>query len=194
MLKIISHEEKNYDRSLSSFNLGAEIQKIKIPIPLVELMKNDSFRKDICKSLDPKTVTFSVDTINLSNDKPTIVLGPMIEDRDDSCPPFYISLNVHEKTLHNCLLDFGAPHNLMSKLVMEGLGLEITRSYHDLFSFDSRKVKCLEFIKDLTITLSSTPMKTMIMDVVVADIPPKFGCLLSRSWMKRLRGTLQMDL
>jgi hypothetical protein len=32
------------------------------------------------------------------------------------------------------------------------------------------------------------------MDVVVADIPPKFGCLLSRYFMKRLGGTLQMDL
>jgi hypothetical protein len=37
-------------------------------------------------------------------------------------------------------------------------------------------------------------MKTMVMDIVVADIPPKFGCLLSISWMKRLGGTLQMDL
>ena len=32
------------------------------------------------------------------------------------------------------------------------------------------------------------------MATVVADIPPKFGLLLSRSWSKRLGGTLQMDL
>ena len=32
------------------------------------------------------------------------------------------------------------------------------------------------------------------MDIVVADIPRKFGLLLSRSWSKRLGGTLQMDL
>ena len=32
------------------------------------------------------------------------------------------------------------------------------------------------------------------MDVVVADIEPKFGMLLSRSWAKRVGGTLQMDL
>src|ERR1700722_20066023 len=37
-------------------------------------------------------------------------------------------------------------------------------------------------------------MKSMIMDIVVADVPPKFGMLLSRSWIKRLGGTLQMDL
>ena len=33
-----------------------------------------------------------------------------------------------------------------------------------------------------------------MMDIVVANIPPKFGLLLSRSWSKRLGGTLQMDL
>jgi len=32
------------------------------------------------------------------------------------------------------------------------------------------------------------------MDSVVDDVPPKFGMLLSRSWIKRLGGTLQMDL
>jgi hypothetical protein len=32
------------------------------------------------------------------------------------------------------------------------------------------------------------------MEIVVADFPPKFGMLLSRSWIKRLGGTLQMDL
>jgi ribonuclease HI len=34
----------------------------------------------------------------------------------------------------------------------------------------------------------------MVMDIVVADVPPKFGMLLSISWIKRLGGTLQMDL
>jgi ribonuclease HI len=37
-------------------------------------------------------------------------------------------------------------------------------------------------------------MKSILMDIVVADVPPKFGMLLSRSWIKRLGGTLQMDL
>jgi hypothetical protein len=37
-------------------------------------------------------------------------------------------------------------------------------------------------------------MKSVVMDIVVADVPPKFGMLLSRSWVKRLGGTLQMDL
>ena len=37
-------------------------------------------------------------------------------------------------------------------------------------------------------------MKSVVMDVVVADVPPKFGFLLSRYWIKILGGTLQIDL
>jgi hypothetical protein len=37
-------------------------------------------------------------------------------------------------------------------------------------------------------------MKSVFMDIVVADVPPKFGIVLLRSWIKLLGGTLQMDL
>lgn len=37
-------------------------------------------------------------------------------------------------------------------------------------------------------------MKSLVMDIMVVDIPPKFGMLLSRSWMKKLGGTLQKDM
>lgn len=122
----------------------------------------------------------SSDSVNLQYDKPAIVLSPMIEPADNNSPSFYVSLTIHDKILHNCLLDTGANHNLMPKAVMEELGLDITRPYHDLFSFDSRKVKCLGLIKDLATTLTQLPMKSMMMDIVVADVPPKFGMLLSR--------------
>jgi hypothetical protein len=105
----------------------------------------------------------------------------MVEDRDDSFPPFYTSLNIHDKILHNCLLDSGASHNLMPKEMMDELGLDITKPYHDLFSFDSRKVTCLGLIKDLVINLAQLPMRSMVMDVVVVDIPPKFDLLLSNN-------------
>jgi hypothetical protein len=82
----------------------------------------------------------------------------------------------------------------MPKTVMEELGLETTKSYHDLYSFDSRKVQCLGVIKDLVMNLLQFPMKSVVMDIVVADVPPKFGMPLSISWIKRLRGTLEMDL
>jgi hypothetical protein len=91
-------------------------------------------------------------------------------------------------------MDSRASHNLMPKSVMEELELEVTKAYHDLYSFDSRRAQCLGVIKDLVVTLFQLPMKSVVMDIMVDDVPPKFGMLLSRYWIKILGGTLQMDL
>lgn len=82
----------------------------------------------------------------------------------------------------------------MPKMIMEKLGLEVTRPYKDLFSFDSNKVKCMALIKDLALSLTQILSKSLVMDVVVADIAPKFGMLLSRSWSAKVKGMLQMDM
>ena len=82
----------------------------------------------------------------------------------------------------------------MPNTVMEALGLIVTKPYHDLYVFDSREVKCIWFIKDLVVNLTQIPMKSVLKDVVVAEISPKFGMLLSRSWEKRVGGNIQMDL
>jgi hypothetical protein len=55
-------------------------------------------------------------------------------------------------------------------------------------------VQFLGVIKDLVVSLFQLPMKSVVMDIVVVDVPSKFGMLLSRSWIKKLGGTLQMDL
>jgi hypothetical protein len=152
------------------------------------------FKKHLSELLQSEPSCHPIDSINLQDEKPAVILGPMVEDINDSSPPFYTSLNIHDKVLHNCFMDSRASHNLMPKTVMEELGLEVTRAYHDLYSFYSRKDQCLGVIKDLVVTLFQLPMKSVVMDIVVADVPPKFGMLLSRSWIKRLGGTLQMDL
>ena len=92
--------------------------------------------------------------------------------------------------VHNAMIDCGASHNLMPKGVVESLGLEVTKPYKHLYSFDSRKVKCLGLIKDMVVTLTKMPSKTVVMDVVVVEIPPKFGILLLRSWTSKLKGSL----
>jgi hypothetical protein len=156
----------------SSFNFEHEIQKIRIPMPLTKLIKHEKFKKCFSELLQSEASCLPTDSINLQDEKPAVILGPMVEDMNDSSPPFYTSLNIHDKVLHNCLMDSRASHNLMPKTVMEELGLEVTRAYHDLYSFDSRKFQCLGVIKDLVVTLFQLPMKSVVMDVVVADVPP----------------------
>ena len=82
------------------------------------------------------------DIVNLQDDNLKIYFGPhSIENEDDVIPPFYITLNVHDKLSHNCLLDSRSSQNLMPKRFMEKLGLEVTKAYNDLYSFDFKKVK-----------------------------------------------------
>ena len=140
----------------------------------------------------------NVDVLNLSDDHPLIMFGPMVEEQrkedEGEIPPFFLSLNIHDLILHNAMFDSGASHSLMPKAIMENLGLDITKPYKDLYSFDSRKVKCLGLIKDLVVSLAQIPVKSMVMDVIVADIPVKFGMLLSRSCIAKLKGTIQMNM
>jgi hypothetical protein len=184
---------KEVEKTQSPFNFESEMEKIKIYVPFNELIRNGEYRSQIIKMLKMEE---AYDTLNVQDDHPAILFGPRVEESGDDgdVPPFYVSLKIHDMTLHNAMLDSGASHNLMPKVIMDELGLDITRPYKDLFSFDSRKVKCLGLIKDLVVSLSQIPSKNLVMDVVVADIPPKFGMLLSRSWAAKLKGTLQMDM
>jgi hypothetical protein len=178
----------------SSFKFENKTQKIRIVVPLSEIVKHEDFKRSLSKLLQPEPSSYSIDSVNLQYEKPTINIGPLIEDIDDSSPPLYTSLNIHDKVLHNCLMDLGASHNLMPKNVMDDIGLEIIKSYHDLYSFDSRRVQCLGVIKDLVVTFFQFPMKSVLMDIMVVDVPLNFDMLLSISWINILGGTLHMDL
>jgi hypothetical protein len=175
------------------FNLETEVGKLKIVVPLSELAKHDAYRTQINRSLK---ITGTEDSVNVFDDQPELIFGPEVNGKplEGGIPPFYVSLNIHDKILHNAMFDSGASHNLMPKSVMEKLDLDITRPYKDLFSFDSSQVRCLGLIKDLCVSLVQYPAKTILMDIVVADIPPKYGMLLSRSWGAKLQGSLQLDM
>jgi hypothetical protein len=185
---------KETDKINTSYNFENELNKIKMSIPLVELAKNPTYRKQIAKVMGVYELERQSDVINLEDDRPNITFGPHFEGSKDNAAPFYITLNIHDQLLHNCMLDSGASHNVMPKMIMERLGLQITIPYGDLYSFDSRKVKCMGMIKDLVVTLAQVPIKSVLMDVVIANIPPKYGMLLYRSWGAKLGGSLQLDM
>jgi hypothetical protein len=77
-----------------SFNFEHEIQKIRIHVPLTELVKHVEFKKRLSDLLQSETSSPPTDSINLQDEKLAVVLGPMVEDRDDSSPPFYTSLDI----------------------------------------------------------------------------------------------------
>ena len=77
--------------------------------------------------------------------------------------------------------------------IIKELNLLITKPYRDLYSFDSKRVKCVGLIKYVAVSLAQIPAKSIVMDVVVSEIKARFGMLLSISWGEKLGGVLKLD-
>ena len=133
-------------------------------------------------------------SLNLQEERPMVVFGPHVEELDYLTLPFYVSLVIHDLLLHNCMLYYGAYHNLLPMSLMEQLRLQITRPYKYIYSFDFNRVKFLGMIKDLVVNLAQIPAKSMVMDIIMANIPARFGMLLSRSWGTKIGGSIKLEL
>ena len=72
-LKAPIQEVKTADKASSSFSFESEIQKLKISIPLADLVKSELFRKPILESLELEPKQTSIDSVNFQDDKPAIV-------------------------------------------------------------------------------------------------------------------------
>jgi len=82
----------------------------------------------------------------------------------------------------------------MMKVVMEKFGLDITMPYYNLYYFDARKVKCDGLIKDIVATLTQLDVNSIMMDVVLANVPANYGMILSRTWPCKFQVTMWMDM
>lgn len=168
-------------RNSSTFSLQKQLEKVKILFPLTKLLKQPNYKSQVSQFMCPSTIAPSHDSLILQEERPMVVFGPHVKKQDSSATPFYVTLVVHDILLHNCMFDSRASHNLMPLSIMEHLGLQTTRPYKDLYSFDSERVKCLGMIKDLVVNLAQIPTKSVVVDIVVADIHASFGMLFSRS-------------
>jgi hypothetical protein len=71
-------------KPLSFLSFEHNIQKIRIPVPLSELVKNEDFKKSLSKLLQSEPPFHSTNSVNIQDENPSVILGPMVEDRDDS--------------------------------------------------------------------------------------------------------------
>jgi hypothetical protein len=70
---------------------------------------------------------------------------------------------------------------------MRRLGLECTGPCKYLLSLDSRTIETIGYIKDLSITFNQAPDVSMLIDVIVADIPEAYGMILGREWSSKVK-------
>jgi hypothetical protein len=185
-----SKEPINVDLNI---DLGGWLNNAKILVPVSEIMKIPSQREKLLKAVHepPKTV-IQKQPITTYQDAPVILQN---WDRSNGKNlPFYLSLLVSDKVLHNCMLDSGASSNVMTKKVMEQLNLRISRPYHNICALDSQTIEVFGLIKGLQVYLKAFPDITIEMDIVVIDVPDVWGMLINRKSAADLGGSIQMDL
>ena len=81
----------------------------------------------------------------------------------------------------------------MTKKVMQQLGLRTTRPYQNVCPMDSRPVKVEGMIEREHVKLAKYLDVHVPMDILVIDVPDKWGMLLSRKFGATLGGSIQMD-
>jgi hypothetical protein len=124
---------------------------------------------------------------------PPVVLTSRDRTKEEN-PPFFVSLEINDQWLHNCMYDSGASSNIITKGIMQRLGLKVTRPYHNVCAMDSREIETHGIIIDFPVKLAFRPEFSFKMDVLVIDVPDAWGMLLSRKWGANMGGCLNMDL
>jgi hypothetical protein len=91
------------------------------------------------------------------------------------------------------MVDLGASTMVMPIGVFQQLGLGISRSYGNVCGLDSKAVKVFGVAKDVDTYLYHLPKIIFPTNIVVIDVPPAWGMLLSRNWANELGGYMNMD-
>jgi hypothetical protein len=104
-------------------------------------------------------------------------------------PPFYVFVKIMDKIAHCCLIDGGSGPNVMSKIIMEELGLSFTNeNSKSMLSYNSQQQATIGEIKDVTSELCAHHEIGTTCNIQVIDMPfNNYSIILGRDW-KALNG------
>lgn len=109
-------------------------------------------------------------------------------------PPFYVSMKIMGNIVHSCLIDGGSSPNIISKVIMEQLGLTCTGEARNMLTFNKKIQPAIGQIKDLTLTLCAYPEVKTTCNFLVADMEVgNFSIILGRKWQFLTGGCLSFD-
>jgi hypothetical protein len=87
-------------------------------------------------------------------------------------PPFFISVKNMDKIAHCFLIDGGSGPKVMSKIIMEEIGLSCTNeNSRSMLSYNSLQQSTIGEIKDVTLVLCAHPEIRTTINIQVIDMP-----------------------
>ena len=119
-----------------NIDLGGWLSNVKMLVPVSELIKIPSQKEKLLKAIDEPPVSLVEKQVATAYQDAPVILQNW-DRKNEKNLPFYLSLLVNDKVLHNCMLDSGATSNVITKKVMEQLNLRISRPYHNICALDS---------------------------------------------------------
>jgi hypothetical protein len=100
-----------------------------------------------------------------------------------------------DKIAHCCLIDENLGPSVMSKIIMEELGLSCTNENSIIMlSYNSPQQKTIGEIKDVTLVLCTHPEIRTTLNIQVIDMPIRnYSIILGRDWKALIGGYLSLD-
>jgi ribonuclease HI len=100
-----------------------------------------------------------------------------------------------DKIAHCCLIDGGSGPSVMSKIIMEELGLSCTNeNARSMLSYNSLQQTTIGEIKDVTLVLCAHPEIRTTLNIQVIDMPVRnYSIILGRYWQALTGGYLSLD-
>jgi hypothetical protein len=110
-------------------------------------------------------------------------------------PPFYISVKIMDKIAHCCLIDGGSGPTVMSKIIMEELGLSCTNeNSRSMLSYNNMQQSTIGEIKDVTLVLCVHPEIRTTLDIQLIDMHvSNYSIILGRDWKALIGGYLSLN-
>jgi hypothetical protein len=173
------------------YNVVEDLSKIMITLPFTEVVKIPQQSENILRLLDDPYGKKEAIVISLKHRQNTSTFKLR-----GKIPPFYISIENHDVSLHNFLVDTGAINNIMPLAVMEELGMNCTKYYEtneSIYAIDSRQVPAYGEIKYFYAWIMASPHIITVFNIIVVDLPPGYGVILGRDWSSMIRGYIMND-
>jgi hypothetical protein len=104
-------------------------------------------------------------------------------------------MKIMDKITHCCLIDGGSGPNVMSKIIMEELGLSCTNeNSKSMLSYNSQQHATIGEIKDVTLVLCAHPEIRTTCNIQVIDMPIRnYSIILGRDWKDLTGGYISLD-
>jgi hypothetical protein len=170
--KILESQRITPSPPSSKYNILNQLANIKVDATLLDMVVVPEQQMHLKQFMEGKSsivasLSEEVDAEDLSVNK----VGAHSFRYPIKNPPFFISVKIMDKISHCCLIDGGSGPSVMSKIIMEELGLSCTnKNSRSMLSYNSIQQTTIGDTKDVTLVLCAHPEIRTSLNIQVNDM------------------------